>query len=522
LRAVDVECFAGGFTRGVVEAGFEVVAKRELPGGFGAPSVLANLDLINPNLHYEDGPAERWTVPDDIDFVFGNPPCSAFSALTGMSKTFDRGADSKINACMWALAEFGARTDARVIAFESVQPAFSKGLHLMRALRARVEEHSGKQWTLFHVLQNANALGGPAWRPRYFFLLSRIPFGVTVPTEADRGPQTLREAIGDLETLRDTWHAQPYDRAPLSDWAATRRSASGCVDGHFSYSSTVGRLTRVLELAEDVGWMPGEQVGQPIKRYFDRNGKMPVWAEKWQEKMERHNWIAGPSSEIRWDYDRLTRVVDGATGIKVIHPNQPRFMTMRECARIQGFPDDWKIAPLEALGRKPVFYWGKGIPVDAGRWLGEQVMDALEGNPREYSGVPLGEREFAIDVSYGKARLTQREKRCIQVAKQYPTFTPTPAPEEEPVSDTPTPPFSVRHAGPLTFSTTSEGVTINENEQPFFMLSLERARRLGLALIAEVTKLESQDHNPEEEPMNIGFAAQATQPPVLQAAHRAE
>lgn len=75
-RAVDVMSFAGGFTLGMAQAGFELVGKRELPGGFGVPSCEANRHLLGNNWSAQVGPADTWEVMPETAVVFGNPPCS--------------------------------------------------------------------------------------------------------------------------------------------------------------------------------------------------------------------------------------------------------------------------------------------------------------------------------------------------------------------------------------------------------------------------------------------------------------
>ena len=116
--------FAGGFTLGVVQAGFELVGKRELPGGFGVPNCEANRHLLGNAWQAEAVESERWSVPRDVDFVFGNPPCSGFSVMS--AKSF-RGANSKVNACMWAFADYVGRSGAPI----AVLPLPSTPWHAM-------------------------------------------------------------------------------------------------------------------------------------------------------------------------------------------------------------------------------------------------------------------------------------------------------------------------------------------------------------------------------------------------------
>lgn len=75
-RAVDVLSFAGGFTLGMVQAGFELAGKRELPGGFGVANCEANRHLLGHQWKTQVGHPESWEVISDAQVVFGNPPCS--------------------------------------------------------------------------------------------------------------------------------------------------------------------------------------------------------------------------------------------------------------------------------------------------------------------------------------------------------------------------------------------------------------------------------------------------------------
>lgn len=173
--AVDCMGFAGGFTLGMVQAGFELVGKRELPGGFGVANCEANRHLLGNSWKTQVGPAETWEVISntEVGALFGNPPCQDRSGFSVMSSKEFRGAESKVNACMWAFAEYVVRTKPTIAVFESVQQAFTKsdGLELMRRLRARVEEGTGERWTLYHVRHNAYSVGGCAQRRRYFWLI---------------------------------------------------------------------------------------------------------------------------------------------------------------------------------------------------------------------------------------------------------------------------------------------------------------------------------------------------------------
>jgi hypothetical protein len=45
-----------------------------------------------------------------------------------------------------------------------------------------------------------------------------------------------------------------------------------------------------------------------------------------------------------------------------------------------------------------LYWWGKGITVEAGRWIANAAHDALAGNPQPYKGQMIGDREYLINA----------------------------------------------------------------------------------------------------------------------------
>jgi site-specific DNA-cytosine methylase len=172
----------------------------------GAPIVEANRHIVGWEWksHFTPHPSEWW-VPENVDAVVGSPPCAGFSTMS--SKEF-RGIDSKANDHMKRFVAYAGRVAPAVVAFESVQQAFSQGRELMTRAPRQARADTGHKYDLYHVLHNNASVGGAAVRARYFWMASRIPFGVEYPVP-DKVP-TLMESIGDLQRLQMTWEKQPY------------------------------------------------------------------------------------------------------------------------------------------------------------------------------------------------------------------------------------------------------------------------------------------------------------------------
>lgn len=393
LQAIDCQGFAGGFTLGTVQAGWQLVGKREHPAGFGVVACENNRHLLGYDWKAEASDPVDWT-PYDVPYVFGNPPCSGFSL---MSHRDFRGPDSPINSCMWDFTTFAARCRAEIMVFESVSQAFKQGRELMQALRANVERITGQQYHLTHLLHNNYALGGAAIRKRYFFVCHRVPFGVDRHTI--RRVPLLHDVISDLEGMSDTWQRQAYRRPPTW-WSRSRRSPSGAVDGHVTrHTPGTARLEELL--LSDTGWDVRTPVSKALTKYWEAHHDLPP---SWRELKSYDKLLAampepdmGFHQAFRWSYERAARVVTGSALDMVIHPTEPRLITHREALRIQGFPDDWTLREI-ASNSKLQALWGKGIPVDCGRWVSGCVRRSLEGSPGDETGELIGERESLIDL----------------------------------------------------------------------------------------------------------------------------
>lgn len=460
MRAVDVHGFGGGFTLAAVQAGFELAGKMSEAAGFGVYACLANRHLLGYEWESLIGPAPAnspntapaaWDVLPDIDLVFGNPPCSGFSTLS--PKEF-RGVDSTINKCMWQLVDYATRVSPPVVIWESVQQTFRQGLTLMRMLHKHLEEKTGKTYYLTHVLHNNASVGGMSNRKRYFWVASVEPFGVDHNRVSRDGlvlppsiVPTLNDGLQDLKPLGLTMALQAYrgtrvrheghdddgpcnghchvDVVNATNWCREEiHDGTGLVDGHqIFHSPTYARISQLLDLEP---WGQGERMSDVMKRYWQRTGKVPSFFEYMttkevngekvpllkSERLVETDFAMGHNQPARWHGDRPANVITGGGVHLVIHPTENRTLTNREVARIQGFPDDWRIWPIRyAADLGPA--WGKGVPVQAGRWIARWARAFLEGDTGPMRGDPLSlydkklyakfgpyDRERVIDLTY--------------------------------------------------------------------------------------------------------------------------
>lgn len=378
---IDVQCFAGGMTLGVAQAGFELVGKREMPPepGFGTPLLEANRHLLGNRWQAQATLPEEWQ-PYQVPLVISNPPCSGFSGLTAGIKSF-HGMDSPINKCMWETVRFAAKCNPDIVIFESVQGAYSKGRPLMLALREELERLTLRGWDLYHVKHNVSTLGGFCTRRRYFWTAVRegLPFDVEYPAVST--PRTVKDAIGDLVGVPLGWEADPELGRP---------------DGHALGKQGL-RDVRKCDFLQPY-WGEGETLDKAAWRFLEANPSLPtdIFPPRNEEKLRlMGSWYFTQPNKMHWE--KPGRVIDGGSFGRFYHPLLHRTISFREGARIMGYPDDWSLLPIKdhRIGDN---WLGKGVCPTAGRWIGDAARRALTGETKVQGGELIGERERLIWV----------------------------------------------------------------------------------------------------------------------------
>jgi site-specific DNA-cytosine methylase len=276
---------------------------------------------------------------------------------------------------------------------ESVQQAYTQGYELMVALRAYLEQLSGLQYDLTHVLHSARSVGSPQLRRRYMLVCHRVPFGVELPTP--KMLPTVRDCIDDLWEMPTQWEPQPYRRFPVSEWAEEKRTSDGLVDGHM-YPQNLGQR-RMEYLMQTGRWTPGKEYSELIRELYDNDIPLADYFKPYSAYIEA-DWKFGWRSPYVIRPDHTAPVITGNGPHGIGHYAEHRILTQREVARLMGFPDNWLIEPNKKY-KYLTAGWGKGVTVDVGRYFGEWVSNSLSGNPGSLRGELIGERERLINFT---------------------------------------------------------------------------------------------------------------------------
>ena len=403
---IDCNGLAGFMSLGLVQAGMNMVSRTGTLNFGNAVAETNRKHLGNQWGSYFSEEIDEWPT-SKVDVVAGCPPCSGWSVWSGPT---NRGPDSKAHEHTRAFMKYAGRVKPKVIAFECVQQAYTQGRETMNKYRLMVEEISGKKYDLYHVKHNNLLLGGFSFRPRYFWVAveSGLKFGINVD-EPKKLPRIM-DIIGDLAKLPQTWEKQPYVAEP-SSWVKHLKSKDRMIDGHIGRDNVnAQRVMEVFKIIGNENWHGNGDLGSAAKKMYEMNGnKFPQnWIDI-SDRILRKEFKLGFSQPYRWKEDHWCNVLTGSALDHVVHPTEPRLITHRESARMQGLPDDWDIEGARNYSSLAAV-WGKAVPVQAAHWLGKAIVASLEGQPSGPQGELIGEREWLLDTDKNFSRHSAKKR----------------------------------------------------------------------------------------------------------------
>lgn len=393
VRALDLFSGVGGLWLGW-KAGVEEAGRRfELVGAVDGDKTLEPAYALNapatPFLRYRfsadpgDGQprhiAKQLGVePDDIDVLLAGPPCQTLSAA---GKRQDH-PDNWLALRVCDVVEF---LRPRVAVIEQV-PEF-RHLHDGRLIgRVRVQLEEAGYATDVQTL-NATAFGVPQVRNRCFVFAvrrellgsrsmsqlrptpthlpverfgrppQRLPLPLTGPDVEPPVPPTVADAIDDLPALKaGEGEEESVIGAPArTDYQRALRCPEGRLFNHVAARHSPEMVAMLAQMAP--GETPQRVPDHPLRRkdYF-RSAYARLAPDSVAPTMTTNTHNPGSG--------RFT------------HYRDPRVLTVREVARLQGFPDCFRFVGDQLYQRRHV---GNAVPPILARAIGRGLLKALDG-----------------------------------------------------------------------------------------------------------------------------------------------
>ncbi|KAH9750483.1 DNA (cytosine-5)-methyltransferase [Citrus sinensis] len=288
--------------------------------------------------------------PGQVDFISGGPPCQGFS---GMNR-FNQGSWSKVQ-CEMILASlsFADYFRPRFFLLENVRnfTSFNKGQTFRLTLASLLQ--MGYQ-VRFGVLQ-AGAYGMSQSRKRAFI------WAASPEETLPEWPEPMHVFTGPELKVK---------LARNSHYAAVRSTANGAPFRAITVRDTIGDLPAVGNGASVTTMEVG--FSSPVcDAHF-------IFIVVPSTKAEKHNQWKGLFGRLDWEGNFPTSVTDphpmGMVGT-CFHPDQDRIITVRECARSQGFSDSYKfVGDIQHKHRQI----GNAVPPPLAFALGRKLKEAVE------------------------------------------------------------------------------------------------------------------------------------------------
>ena len=346
IKAIDFFCGAGGLTRGLLNAGIDVLAGvdiderlRETYTHNNAPSVFIKQDIRDVQIELLR--RQLGICLDDLTLYAACTPCQPFSTLNSL-----KGADSRKNLLL-DFAEIVRECPPDFVLIENV-PGLNNayGKEIYEEFLSKLSGSGFSNPTA--DLLDAKHYGVPQTRKRFILIASKHG-ALQLPTAThgngdNGGPEvsqfaTVREYIGEYPDISDGEESDAYPNHVARELKPHHK--------------------RIVEAVPKDGGSRRDVADTSILLQCH------------QKNPNAHKDVFG---RMAWDQPSPTltcRCTDVYCG-RFIHPDQDRGISLREAAALQTFSDDYEFFGSSFLFRSTQI--GNAVPVIFAEALGEAVL----------------------------------------------------------------------------------------------------------------------------------------------------
>jgi DNA (cytosine-5)-methyltransferase 1 len=406
--AIDLFSGAGGASLGLTDAGFELRLAADFDPACGLTHA-ANLpgEFIVGDIREVDADKVLTTAavaPGELDLLFAGPPCQGFSMI-GARVVWD-----KRNNLFREVLRLGRELRPRCIVIENVPGlvTLAKGAYLRAILQGL--DDVGYSAACAELL--AAQYGAPQMRWRLIIIAWRRDLGIeggygfpvpdrgsgsigdllpncTITERETAGFVCTRDAIGDLPAVAAGEEVAKYVGPPASDYQREMRASlngevAGFLANHYAANLSAANLARLKLLKPGQDW-------RDLPRDMLPGGMQRALRKDHTRRYRRMTWDGIPRSVI-------TRFRDPKSG-EYTHPEQDRTITIREAARLQGFPDRFAFHGDRSSQYDQV---GNAVPTHLARAIAGEVARCLAGNASQRLQDPFRRRPVSLISAHGQ------------------------------------------------------------------------------------------------------------------------
>ncbi len=369
--ALSVFCGAGGCSTGFQRAGYNILFASDIDKS-AISSYKANFTKTNCleadicNIDFEKTLTDLGLLVGELDILIGGPPCQGFSTA-GM-----RFWEDPRNALLKQYIQALQTMRPKWFLMENVEGLLTadKGKYIFEIVNALIE--SGYQIRVEKIY--TQEYGIPQRRKRVLIIGNRlgIDFKLPEPQGETHGrifrysDTTLKHTIVGLpQASNNSQEKIAYTSASTNTWEKYLRGTATEVEDHFSPKVTDLQLERIkaLQPGQTMKDLPIELQHESFKRRANRRVMDGTASEKRG---------GAPSGLKRLFFDEPSLTITGAATREFIHPEADRPLTIREAARIQTFPDDFRFLGTTAEKIQQI---GNAIPPLLSYILANHIQD---------------------------------------------------------------------------------------------------------------------------------------------------
>ena len=374
---------AGGLDLGFIQSGFKIVFAND----FDKDSCETYKKNIGQHILYEDiYKIKNKDIPKNIDVLLAGFPCQGFSISNSKRKIND-----PRNNLYKQMIRFVKISKPKVVVAENVKGILSleKGI-VIKKIKKELEELGYK--VSYKILNSAD-YGVPQNRERVFIIASKTKKEFKFPVVGKEKHKTVKEVIGYLKNVpvsynsiknckgyiynhiastnvHDKFWARKYlvKQTDVCDYLKRWREKAGIsvkkIDKIFGYKHTAGHWFRK---DNNSGSIPNPSDWRRLKKILKFDDKF----DKRITTLEERQIVFEQSLRIT-NWDRPSDTITASQ--PEIHVNKKRRLSVRECAIIQNFPDDFIFEGSLASMYRQV---GNAVPVLLSKRIAGEILKII-------------------------------------------------------------------------------------------------------------------------------------------------
>ncbi len=381
LKVVSLFSWCWGLDLGFIKAWFDVIWANDF---FPEAVQTYKKNIGNHIVLWDISQIKSSDIPNDFDVLLGGFPCQWFS-VANTKRTMD----DERNFLYKEMLRVVKDKKPKFFLAENVKGLLS--MHNWKVIEMIVNDFKKLWYKVDYKLLNSADYGVPQQRERVIIMWNRIWVENVFPKKThEKKHITVEHIVSDLAQIRTRltsftlnekvihnhiartnvhdkfwWRKHKVNQHDICDYLKYWRNKIGIstkkVDEHFWYAHTAWHWFRKdnnsWSIPNPDDWWKLKKLLWFDDKYDQKVTELELKEIKFEQSLRINNWDR-PSDTITATWPE-------------IHPNKKRRMSVRECARIQTFPDDF------------IFEWSlwnmykqiwNAVPVLLGRHLAKSIQ----------------------------------------------------------------------------------------------------------------------------------------------------